>query len=143
MMEYDGGHDPSLIWQTASSGDICVAEVDGGVTGCSKAVEIEKRPTPGVGTMLRFRLVDSQGRQAWTVLLIAAGESVEKISCRQQDFPVRKAFTASVGGVLRTVYTTVVPRDLPGDYRVDVRRDGQPLADHVVINPEQVAAVQC
>ncbi len=34
----------------------------------------------------------------WNVLLLSSGETVERISCRQQDFAVRKVFTTELGG---------------------------------------------
>ncbi|WP_327072532.1 hypothetical protein OG196_05020 [Kitasatospora purpeofusca] len=135
---FDSGARPYLVWQSGSTGDICVAlNSDGGsaVTQCSNATELATRAVPGAALFLSARRAEGQGRPVWNVLLLSSGETVERISCRQQDFAVRKAFTTEVGGVERTVWTATVPDEPGGDYRAAVRRGGEPTVDTVRIDP--------
>ncbi|MFB8238698.1 hypothetical protein ACFC58_19300 [Kitasatospora purpeofusca] len=138
LAAFDSGARPYLLWQSESTGDICVAlNGDGGaaVTQCSNAAELATRAVPGAALFLTARRADLQGRPVWNVLLLAGGETVDRISCRQQDFAVRKAFTAEVGGVERTVYSATVPDGLGGDFRVAVRRGEGPTVETVRIDP--------
>ncbi|MER7754486.1 hypothetical protein [Kitasatospora sp. NPDC097643] len=88
-------------------------------------------------------LFNDHGNSAWGVMLMASGETVDHLSCQGRDFPVRAAYSAYVGGVLRTVYTVVIPRSLQGEYRVAVRRDDQPVEEHLALNLDKGDAVQC
>ncbi|WP_153882764.1 hypothetical protein [Streptomyces sp. CB01881] len=136
---------PSLVWQAESSGDICAAQapqVGGVLTQCAKATDIKSRPTPGVGVILSYRLAKSDTWEGWNILLLASAETVERISCQQQDFPVRKALAVTVGGVLRTVYAVTVPADMAGTHQAAVRRGDALAVDQVRIDPEG-RAVQC
>ncbi|MFD9067851.1 hypothetical protein ACFVZ3_40800 [Kitasatospora purpeofusca] len=135
---FDSGARPYLVWQSENTGDICVAlNGDGGsaVTQCSNATELATRAVPGVGLFLSARRAELQGRPVWNVLLLSGGEAVDRISCRQQDVAVRKAFTAEVGGLERTVWTATVPDELGGDFRASVRRGDGPAVETVRIDP--------
>ncbi|MFI2606551.1 hypothetical protein [Kitasatospora sp. NPDC018619] len=57
---------------------------------------------------------------------------------------MRKVYSLDVEGVPRTVYTVVAPRGLQGEYRVVVRRGGEPAEDRVTLDMEKVAdPVRC
>ncbi|MFD8694640.1 hypothetical protein [Kitasatospora purpeofusca] len=138
LAAFDSGARPYLVWQSENTGDICVAlNGDGGsaVTQCSNATELATRAVPGVGLFLSARRAELRGGPVWNVLLLSSGETVERISCRQQDFAVRKVFTTEIGGVERTVWTATVPDGLGGDYRASVRRGDGPVVETVRIDP--------
>ncbi|MFB7470022.1 hypothetical protein [Kitasatospora sp. NPDC056184] len=145
LADFDSGHRPYLVWQTEDTGDICVARTsDGGsaVTQCSNAAELATRAVPGVALFLSARWAEVEGRPVWNVLLLSSGETVDRVSCGQRDFAVRKAFTAEAGGVERTVYTATVPDALGGEYRAAVRRGDGPAVDVAQIDPGNHAG-QC
>ncbi|MBO1415792.1 hypothetical protein [Streptomyces sp. FH025] len=139
VARYDSGYGPELIWQAEKTGAICSASPGVVSRGCVPPEEIAARPVPGVGTFLGASLYQGQ----WSVLLMSSGETVDHVSCQGRDFPARKGYSADVDGVLRTVYTVSVPRNLLGEYRVAVRRDGAPAEERVTLNMEKADPVQC
>ncbi|MEU1505545.1 hypothetical protein [Kitasatospora sp. NPDC005748] len=84
-----------------------------------------------------------EAQEKWSILLLASDESVERLYCQQRTFLARKVLEVTVGGALRTIYAVSIPTYLPGDYRVDARRNGMLVADHIMLNPTRVGAAQC
>ncbi|MFB7911047.1 hypothetical protein ACFC1T_31885 [Kitasatospora sp. NPDC056076] len=141
-LRFSNGYGPELIWQAETTGDICTASEQVLSRGCVPLAEIAKRPTPGVGIFIGASLFEGN----WSVLLMANGETVDHISCQGRDFPVRAGYSIPVDGVLHTVYTVAVPRNLQGRYRVAVQRDGGSAEERLDITMEENygnAAVQC
>ncbi|MFD4537817.1 hypothetical protein ACFWNL_38335 [Kitasatospora sp. NPDC058397] len=141
-LRFSNGYGPELIWQAEKTGDICTASDRVLSRGCVPLAEIAKRPTPGVGTFIGASLFEGN----WSVLLMANGETVDRLSCQGRDFPVQTGYSIPLDGVLHTVYTVAIPRNLQGQYRVAVQRDGQSAEERLDINMEENygnAAVQC
>ncbi|MFI9162685.1 hypothetical protein [Kitasatospora aureofaciens] len=142
VLRFSNGYGPELVWQAEKTGDICTASGQVLSRGCVPLADIAKRPNPGVGTFLGASLFEGD----WSVMLMADGEAVDHLSCQGRDFPVREGYSVPVDGVLHTVYTVAVPRNLQGVYRVVVRRDGRPVEERLNLNLEENygnAAVQC
>ncbi|MEU3573574.1 hypothetical protein AB0E96_34905 [Kitasatospora sp. NPDC036755] len=129
VAKYDSGYGPELIWQAEKTGAICSASPKVISRGCDPSADIAARRNPGVGTFLGGSLHNGQ----WSVMLMASGETINQISCQGRNIPARKSYSVDVGGVLRTVYTVSIPRDLQGEYRVAVQRDGAPAEDRVAL----------
>ncbi|WBP86123.1 hypothetical protein [Kitasatospora cathayae] len=141
LLRFSNGYGPELLWRAEKTGDICTAS-DVVARGCVPLADIAKRPTPGVGTFIGASLFEGN----WSVMLMANGETVDRLSCQGRDFPVREGYSILVDGVLHTVYTVAIPRNLQGAYRVAVRRDGHPVEEPLNLNLEEnygSAAVQC
>ncbi|MFJ7244176.1 hypothetical protein ACIQWA_05945 [Kitasatospora sp. NPDC098652] len=132
-LRFSNGYGPELIWQAEKTGDICTASDRVLARGCVPLAEIAKRPTPGVGTFVGASLFEGN----WSVLLMADGETVDHISCQGRDFPVRAGYSIPVDGVLHTVYTVAVPRNLQGRYHVAVQRDGGSAEERLDITMEK------
>ncbi|MFJ8476112.1 hypothetical protein [Kitasatospora sp. NPDC094011] len=139
-LQFSNGYGPELIWQAEKTGDICTGSDRVVARGCVPLAEIAKRPTPGVGTFISASLFEND----WSVILMANGESVDHLSCQGRDFPVRKGYSVPVDGVAHTVYTAVIPRELQGEYKVTVQRDGQQAEERLELNMDGVGSpVQC
>ncbi|MER6302912.1 hypothetical protein ABT247_25625 [Kitasatospora sp. NPDC001539] len=142
QLRFSNGYGPELIWQAEKSGDICTASESVVARGCVPLADIAKRPTPGVGTFIGAGLFEKD----WSVMLMANGETVDHLSCQGRDVPVLAGFSIPVDGVVHTVYTVAIPRDLQGTYRVAVQRDGRSVEERLDLNLEDQyhhAVVQC
>ncbi|MEU4588628.1 hypothetical protein AB0F92_42445 [Kitasatospora aureofaciens] len=144
LVEYDRGYGPELIWRTEKTGEICTAAVAGPSTTCAALASISTKHVPGVEVFMGGGQFSDHGRAFWAVTLIATGESVDHLVCQGRDFPVRAAYSTSIDGVARTIYTIVIPQDLQGQYLVVVQRGGHQAAERLELNMDQVGApAQC
>ncbi|MGW2376364.1 hypothetical protein [Kitasatospora sp. NPDC001683] len=138
LAEYDRGYGPELIWRTEKTGEICTAAVAGPSITCAALASIPPKHVPGVDVFMGGAQFSDHGQAFWAVTLIATGESVDHLVCRGRDFPVRTAYSTSVGGVTRTIYTVVIPQDLRGHYLVAVQRGGHQAEERLELNMNQV-----
>ncbi|MFE4355542.1 hypothetical protein [Kitasatospora sp. NPDC056800] len=133
-VRYDSGYGPELIWRAKGTGAVCSGSSRSSGP-CIPLADIAARPNPGVGTFIGAALHEGK----WSVMLLSSGETVDRVMCQGRSFPARRAYEVTVDGVLHTVYTVSIPRGLQGEYRVAVRRDGQPAEDRVTLNMDRVA----
>ncbi|MGW3044265.1 hypothetical protein ACWC9T_30425 [Kitasatospora sp. NPDC001159] len=147
VADYDGGYGPELIWRAEQTGGFCMADVSemGVSKKCASAeqMHLDALPVPGAGKFLGAARFTDHGHPAWAWTLMASGEEIDHLSCQGRVFAARAVFSSHHGNVPVVVYTVTVPEDLPGEFRVAVRRDDGPAEERVVLNPGESATVQC
>ncbi|MFG2916139.1 hypothetical protein ACGF0D_25035 [Kitasatospora sp. NPDC048298] len=143
VIEYDGGYDPELIWQAEKTGDLCVASESITAGRCRTEKQIAEKRVPGVDLFGDSGLFNRQEDPWWAVSVMASGETIDHLSCQGRNFPVRQVYSVTMGGAQRTVYTAAIPRNLQGEYRVAVQRDGQSEEERLDLGLEKGYAVHC
>ncbi|MFE7595394.1 hypothetical protein ACFU6K_38950 [Kitasatospora sp. NPDC057512] len=143
LVEYDGGYGPELIWQAERTGGLCAASESVTAGWCETVEETSGRRVPSVGVFMDPGLRERDGEASWVVRVMASGETIDGLSCQGRDFPVRQVYVVDLAGARRTVYTASIPRNLQGEYRVSVRRDGKPGEERLDLGFEKGRVVQC